>query len=94
MQQLSLFDPRPTSPVEPRDPKVPRVSRKRLSKQSTAILVRLMGGPATNLELGGNPGMFGLNYRARISDLRAGGYAVECYDEDHKTGESWYRLGQ
>jgi hypothetical protein len=61
----------------------------RLSAQCEQILALLQLGPATNRCLS----HVALNYKARISDLRAAGYTVECFDRNHKTGLAWYRLG-
>jgi len=46
----------------------------RRGKQMQAILDRLLAGEATNVELC----ELAINYRARISDLRASGYRIEC----------------
>ena len=53
------------------------------SRLSDAILSRLRVGPAKNAELAS---LGGLNYRARVSDLRADGWAIEVDDR------GWYRL--
>jgi len=76
-------DPSPAIPV-----RVPPPAQARLSAQCARILERLRLGPATNGELA----RACLNSRARVSDLRAAGYDIECYDRDHVTGLSWYRL--
>lgn len=81
MQQPSLafiqpVDSHVTSPTEQR----------RLSAQSLAILQRLSQGPATARELAA----IALNYRARCSDLRHAGFAIQC-DYDPLTGASVYR---
>lgn len=70
-----------TSAVEP-------VERIRLSKQCRAILYLLEFGPATNMALA----LISLKYTSRVSDLRAKGYVIECYDRDHATGLTWYRF--
>jgi biotin operon repressor len=44
------------------------------SKHSYSILRRLQDGPASNHELAS---IGGLNYRARVSDLRASGWVIE-----------------
>lgn len=86
IKQLSLFDPR-SQPIPPRDPGVRACDKKRLSDQSRKVLARLRAGPATNAELGA----FGLNSRARISDLRGKGFVITNYDK-RKNGLSMYRI--
>jgi hypothetical protein len=83
MTQPILFDvPLPFDiHVDPRE-------QPRLSAQCERILARLQRGSASNRELA----VMALNYKARISDLRKAGYTVECFDRNHKTGLSWYRL--
>lgn len=83
MTQPSIFD---TPPVM--RSRAPREARARLNRQSEAILARLRQGSISNRELA----EFGLNTRARISEIRAAGYVVECYDRDAATGLSRYRL--
>ncbi len=61
-------------PIAPRDPNIDARDVKRVSRQSGEILYRLMRGPATNSELCA----MALNYRARVSDLRAAGYVIRC----------------
>ncbi len=73
-------------PVAPRDPHVQPQDRPRLRGQNAAILKRLRRGPATNRELAA----FALNYRARVSDLRAAGYVIQC--DQMAGGLSWYEL--
>ena len=80
MTQRGLFDPS--------DPHVHPDAVPRLAGQNAAILERLRAGPATNRELAG----MALNYRARISDLRALGHEILCVDQDHKSGLAFYRL--
>jgi hypothetical protein len=60
----------------------------RLSRQCRAILGTLVREPATNSQLA----RISLKYTSRISDLRSKGYDIECYDRDHATGLTWYRL--
>jgi hypothetical protein len=64
------------------------VERKRLSAQGQRILARLQSGTATNFELSG----IGLNYRARISELRQAGYPVRVKDRNFTTGVTVYIL--
>ncbi len=52
---------------------VTRSDRKRFNEQAVAVLARLQAGPATALELAA----VALNYRARISELRAG-WVIDC----------------
>ena len=85
--QPTLWD-RPVAPVAPRDPTVPAEAKPRLSRQCHAILERLRTGPATNHELAA----IALKYTGRLSDLRRAGHAIQCYDRNHRTGESRYRL--
>ena len=66
----------------------PAEAKPRLSRQALAILARLQRGPASNRDLCS----LSLKYTGRISDLRANGYQVECFGQNHKTGEAWYRL--
>jgi hypothetical protein len=84
MTQPILFD----VPL-PFDIHVDAREQPRLSAQCELILAVLQTGPATNRRLS----CLALNYKARISDLRAAGYTVECFDRNHKTGLAWYRLG-
>lgn len=74
--------------VEPSDPHVEPVERPRLRGQNGKILARLQRGPATNDELS----HIARKYTSRISDLRDAGYNVVCFDEDKRTGVTWYRL--
>jgi hypothetical protein len=60
----------------------------RLSRQCAAIYARLQRGPATNSELS----QLALSYTRRLSDLRAHGIGVECFQRDDTTGLNWYRL--
>jgi len=60
----------------------------RLDSQTDRILARLEAGPVANTELAA----ISLKYTSRVSDLRARGLVVECYDRDHATGVCWYRL--
>lgn len=59
----------------------------RRANQCQKILARLKAGPATNRELV----EIAINYRARISDLRAMGYEIVCVHEQN-TGLSIYLL--
>lgn len=68
MQATLDFDRPPT------DPNVHAGDIDRLTGQNAAILSRLRQGPATNVELAA----ISLNYRARISDLRAYGFRIVC----------------
>lgn len=76
------------APVVPVSQALAPATRRRLSRQAEAMLARLQAGPATNRELVG----IGLNYRARISDLRAAGYDVVVQSHDHGTGLVVYVL--
>lgn len=65
--------------------------QRRFSRQCLAILQLLeSAGDAgvSNVELAS----ISIKYTARISDLRAAGYTIECFDQDHKTGLARYRL--
>ncbi|MBU6429253.1 MAG: hypothetical protein KGR26_09605 [Cyanobacteria bacterium REEB65] len=90
MRQLALdFDVPPAiRPIEPCDPRVPDAARPRLSRQCRAILDRLRAGPASNDELS----RLARKYTGRISDIRKAGFVVECFDQDHASGRTWYRL--
>ena len=92
MSQGLLFDtpPAKAAPKPPAPPAVDpiAVEGKRLSRQCQAILERLQAGRASNSELAG----IALNYRARISDLRAVGHKVACVDRNRETGLAWYEL--
>lgn len=66
----------------------PPVMRPRLSHQCERILDRLRQGPATNRELA----VLALKYTGRISDLKAAGYRIECFEQDKLTGLTKYRL--
>lgn len=85
-EQLTLFDQPPRIP--PRDTHVEKAERPRLTGQNLAILERLQRGPATAKELV----QYGLNYRARISDLRAAGYDVQVVERNYVTGRTVYEL--
>ena len=93
MTQPTLFelDYGPEAPVakaiEPIDPKVEPVERPRLRGQNATILATLQEGLKTNRELA----EVALNYRARVSDLRAAGYTIEV-SEDKATGLNVYEL--
>jgi len=96
-QQGSLFgrpitarDLHDARPPKPTDPTVNAAEKPRLINQSLLILERLRRGPATARELVG----IALNYRARISDLRAAGHNIPEPTEDHATGYSLYTLIQ
>ena len=67
----------------------PEDAKPRLSRQALALLERLKLGPVMNREI---VQTICLRYSARIADLRANGYDVECFDHDRKSGEAWYRL--
>lgn len=60
----------------------------RLSKQARDILAHLKRGPVSNTQLA----ELSKKYSSRIADLRDVGYEIECYDQNHTTGVSWYRL--
>lgn len=66
----------------------PVVMRPRLSQQCERILARLRQGPATNRELA----ELALKYTGRISELKAAGHRVECFEQDRLTGLTRYRL--
>ena len=93
VNQPTLFelDYGPAAPVakaiEPIDPKVEPVERPRLRGQNATILAMLQEGPKTNRELA----EVALNYRARVSDLRAAGHTIEVA-EDKATGLNVYEL--
>jgi hypothetical protein len=84
VNQPTLF----ASPVIPS--RAPCADRPRLSRQNAVILARLQQGPVSNRELSG----LSLNYKARISELRQAGYPVACFNRNHATGHSMYRLGE
>lgn len=85
-KQLSLFDaPRNVTPI---DTHLVKEEKPRLTGQNMRILERLQHGAATNRELV----EYGLNYRARISDLRAAGYNVQVVSRDHRTGLTMYEI--
>lgn len=95
--QGSLFAPQTTlrdilnaRVPNPTDPTIHPEAKPRVINQSQQILERLRRGPATARELAG----IALNYRARISDLRAIGHDIPQPVEDHATGESVYTLNQ
>jgi hypothetical protein len=67
---------------------VPAAAVPRLTKQCLTILDLLRGGRQTNARLC----RVGLNYRARVSELRQAGYDVRNVDHNHASGESWYAL--
>ena len=89
IKQLSLFDaPAYAKPVEPVPPCDPSVAMEpRLSGQNLAVLERLRRGPATNRELS----EIALKYTSRISDLRAVGFRIACFEE-REAGLATYRL--
>ena len=89
MTQPDLFSV-PPPVIGPRLGVVPPEERQRLSTQCRAILARLQAGPATNRHLSD----IGLNYRARVSELRQHGYNVQVIERDTKTGRSVYALIQ
>lgn len=74
--------------VIPKTIGTPAAERKRLSRQCEAILERLQRGTASNSELAA----MALNYRARVSDLRAAGYTIEVVERNHDTGLNFYEL--
>jgi hypothetical protein len=91
--------PRPQAPGPLWDPPPPpyeaqadaSAEQRRLGRQCLAILARLeAAGEAgvTNAELA----EISIKYTGRISDLRAAGHQIECYDQDRQTGLSKYRL--
>lgn len=82
--QWGLVDPDPV----PIDPHLPDERRPKLHAQTLRILNRLRRGPATALELIAE--CAAPNYRARVSDLRAAGYVVQCADRGDGVNE--YRL--
>lgn len=84
MTTPNLFDP-PTIPV---NSTVDAREAKRLSAQAHRILERLRQGPASNRELAQGA----LNYRARISEIRAAGFNVAVTARDYKTGVALYAL--
>lgn len=94
--QLHLFEPRPLAaspPIASRtDPatshEAARKVEPRRGGQMAAILERLRGGPATNVELA----LISLKYTSRISDLRAAGHDVVC-ERQGADGVCVYRLG-
>ncbi len=89
IRQLSLFDEHVERAKFPTcDPTVPQAAKKRLSRQCREILCRLRQGPATNVDLIA----IAMNLTGRISDIRATGCVITCYDRNHKTGLCWYRL--
>ncbi len=82
-QQIMAFD------VLPHDTHVNQQAEvRRLTGQNATILAWLKHGPVTARELAA----ISLNYRARISDLRAAGYSIPPPVEDRTTGVSVYRL--
>ena len=78
-----LLDMRTISPTG-----APTAAAPRLSAQSAAILSLLRERPRSNAELS----RVALKYTSRISDIRAAGYRVEAFNQNHVTGEAWYRL--
>ena len=83
-----LFD-RQNPELMPRDTHVTEPCEiRRLSAQNAAILARLQRCPASNRELV----EIAINFRARISDLRAAGYNIPAPVEDRASGVAWYRL--
>ena len=98
-KQLSLFDdsgaPRRDRTYgheySPCDHRVVEEEKPRLQGQCKEILELLQSRvKITNRELAD----LALNYRARISDLRAAGYDITCVDRDHKTGLAMYELDE
>lgn len=87
IRQLGLFD-HPPKAIEPSDKTVKPAAKQRLSKQCRTILQRLKNGPATNDELS----LLARKYTGRLSDLRGAGCTITCFDQDHKTGLTHYRL--
>lgn len=83
MRQLNLLGQLMTVNIQ-----APPVMRPRLSQQCERILDRLRQGPATNRELAA----LALKYTGRISDLKAAGYRIECFEQDKLTGLTKYRL--
>lgn len=82
--QPTLFAAKPLRPIMPS--RAPAADRARLSDQCERILDRLRRGNATNGQLA----EIALNYRARVSELRAAGYTIIC--SRSRTGLGWYRL--
>lgn len=74
--------------IKPADPQVTGVERERTEDQCHRIIERLKQGPATNDELSA----IARKYTSRISDLRKAGYVIECFDRNHATGLTRYRL--
>lgn len=64
----------------------------RFSRQVRQIFDALLSGPRTNIDLA----QISLKYSGRVSDLRKYlrplGYDVKCFNQDHITGITWYRL--
>ena len=62
--------------IVPRDSHVTQPTEViRLTSQNSRVLARLQSGPITNVELV----KLSLNYRARISDLRAAGHTITAH---------------
>jgi hypothetical protein len=81
----TLFDP----PYEAQ--RDASAEQRRLSRQCLAILQLLeTAGDAgvSNIELAD----ISIKYTARISDLRAAGHTIECFDQNRQTGQARYRL--
>ena len=74
--------------IPARDPSVHPTEAPRLSRQCREILDRLRKGKASNKELA----TIALNYRARVSDIRAVGYEIVCVSHDRKSGLAVYEL--
>jgi len=86
----TLFDnpiTRKTDPPSSHEAADKLINSGRRASQKQKILARLRQGPATNSELVA----MSLNYRARISDLRADGYDIICV-QPTDNGVTEYRL--
>lgn len=75
---------------KPADPNL-ESDQQRRERHKWNILDRLRCGRMSNGELG-NSVLFGLNPRARISDLRKLGYVIVNTKANDGTGLSWYEL--
>lgn len=86
-QQRGLFDPPLVSPSQQSPREQASGEPARLAGQCAKIIARLRKGPATNRELC----EIGLNYRARISELRQAGWNIPAPVE-REDGLTFYRL--
>lgn len=88
--QLNLFtgDPSPRTLARRTDPPTSHEAARQVVESGSAsackaaVLARLQLGPATSVELAALPG---LNYRARISDLRRDGHDIEADTSERPT---------